>query len=44
MPYNLKIIINNLDFKFKIFTLLNFCLINVTSMNPIIPKIAKNVV
>ena len=44
MLYNSEIIINNLDFKFKIFMLLNFCSINVASTNPIMLKIMKNVI
>ena len=44
MSYNLKIMINSLNFKFKIFTLSNFCSISIASMNPIIFKIVKNVV
>ena len=44
MLYNPKIMINNLDFRFKTFTLSNFCSTSVASTNPIISKIAKNVV
>ena len=44
MLYNLKIIINNLDFKFKTFMLSNSYLTNITSMNPIIPKTVKNAI
>ena len=44
MLYNPEIIINNLDFKFKTFTLLSFCLTNAAFTNSIMPKTAKNVV
>ena len=36
--------INNLDFKFKTFMLLSFYSTNIAFTNPIMPKIAKNVV
>ena len=44
MLYDLEIMINNLDFKFKTFTLSNFYLINIVFMNPITFKIVKNAV
>ena len=44
MPYNPKIIINNLNFKFKTFTLSNFYLTNAASTNPTTLKTTKNVV
>ena len=44
MLYDLKIVINSLDFRFKTFMLLSFYLINIASTNPIMPKIAKDVV
>ena len=44
MLYNLKIIINNLDFKLKIFTLSNSYPTNVVSTNLITPKITKDAV
>ena len=44
MLYNLKIIINNLDFKLKTFMLSNFCSTNITSTNPTTPKTAKDAV
>ena len=44
MLYNLKIMMNNLDFKSKTHTLSNFCLTNVISINSNIFKIAKNVI
>ena len=44
MPYNLKIMINNLDFKFKTFTPSNSHLTNIASMNPTTFKTAKNAV
>ena len=44
MLYNLKIIINTLDFRFKTFTLLNFYPTNIASTNPIMPKTAKNAI
>ena len=42
--YNLKIIINNLDFKFKTFTLSNSHSINIVSTNPTTSKTTKNAV
>ena len=42
MLYNLKIIMNNLNFKFKMYTPSNFYSINVVFMNLNIPKTAKN--
>ena len=42
--YNPEIIINNLDFKFKIFTPSNSYPINVVSTNPITSKTAKNAI
>ena len=44
MPYNLKIIINNLDFKLKTFMLSNSCSTNIASINPITFKTTKNAV
>ena len=44
MLYNSKIMINNLDFRFKIFTLSNFCSINITSINLTMLKTTKNVI
>ena len=44
MLYNPKIMINNLDFKFKTFILSNFCPTSIASMNPTMPKTAKNTV
>ena len=44
MLYDSEIIINNLDFRFKTFTLLNFYLINIAFMNLITSKTTKNVV
>ena len=44
MPYNLKIIINNLDFKLKTFTLSNSCPTNTAFINPIMPKTTKNTI
>ena len=44
MLYDLKIIINKLNFKLKTFMLLNFYLINVASMNPTTPKTTKDAV
>ena len=44
MLYNLKIIINSLDFRLKTFILSSFCPTNVTSINPIIPKTTKDAV
>ena len=44
MPYNPKIMINSLNFKLKIFTLLSFYSTNVASTNPTMPKTVKNVV
>ena len=44
MLYNPKIIINNLDFKFKTFMLSNSCLTDIASTNLIMPKIVKDVV
>ena len=44
MSYNLKIMINNLDFKLKIFTLSSFHSTNIASTNPITFKIIKDAV
>ena len=44
MPYNLKIMINNLDFKLKTLTLSSFCLINAASTNPTTSKTTKDAV
>ena len=44
MPYNLKIMMNNLKFKCKMHTSSNFHLINIVSTDPNIFKIAKNAV
>ena len=44
MLYDLEIIINNLNFKLKTFILSSFYLINITSMNLIISKTAKNAI
>ena len=44
MLYDFKIMINNLDFRFKTFMLSSFCLINIASTNPITFKTAKNAV
>ena len=44
MLYDSKIIINNLNFKFKTFTPSSFYLTNVASTNPITSKTAKNAV
>ena len=44
MLYNSKIIINNLNFKFKTFMLSSSCPTNVVSMNPITFKTVKNVI
>ena len=44
MLYNLEIMINNLDFRFKTFMLLSFCLTNIAFTNPTISKTAKDVV
>ena len=44
MLYDLKIIINNLDFRLKTFMLSNSCLTNAASMNLIMSKTAKNIV
>ena len=44
MPYNPKIMINNLDFKFKTFTPSSSHPINAVSTNPITSKTTKNAV
>ena len=44
VPYNPEKMIGNLDFKFCILTLSNFYLMNFTSTNPNMPRIAKNAV
>ena len=44
VPYNPKKIINNLNFKFHIFTFSNFCLVNFTFINPNIFYTTKNAV
>ena len=44
MLYDLKIIINNLNFKLKTFTLLNFYSISIISTNLNIPKTTKNAI
>ena len=44
MLYNLKIMINGLNFKFQIFTLPNFCLTNIIFINPNTFEIARNAV
>ena len=41
MSYNLKMIINNLNFKSKMHTLSNSCSTNVVFMNPNISKLQK---
>ena len=44
MLYNLKIIINDLTFKFQTFTLPNFDLTNIIFINSNIFEIAKNII
>ena len=44
MLYNLKIMINNLNFKLKILTLSSFCPTNTAFTNPITLKTAKDAV
>ena len=43
MLYDLKILINNLNFKFQIFTLLNYHSTNIIFTTPNMLKIAKNI-
>ena len=44
MLYDPKIMINSLDFRPRTFTLLNSCLINAASTNPITSKTAKDAI
>ena len=44
MLYNLEIMINDLNFKFRTFTLSNSCPTSIASTNLITPKTAKNAV